>query len=103
MIITEQAKPCDINKISNLDRHIPPCRLEECIENGQVYILKVIPGENHGTDISGSRIAGVLRYSLFWQTIPFLELIYLEEPYRRCGFGTEMMKVWENLMGTSKN
>jgi GNAT superfamily N-acetyltransferase len=59
--------------------------LDECIEQGQVYVLE-------DTDDS---VFGVLRYSLFWQTIPFLDLIYLHESCRGNGFGTEMMRKWE--------
>ena len=43
-------------------------------------------------------IVGVLRYSLFWETIPFLDLLYLEEAYRNRGFGTELMHEWESAM-----
>ena len=75
----------DNRRIANLDRHIPPARLDECIEQGQVYVLE-------DTDDS---VFGVLRYSLFWQTIPFLDLIYLHESCRGKGFGTEMMRKWE--------
>ena len=75
----------DNRRIANLDRHIPPARLDECIEQGQVYVLE-------DTDDS---VFGVLRYSLFWQTIPFLDLIYLDEACRGNGYGTEMMRKWE--------
>lgn len=75
----------DNRRIANLDRHIPPARLDECIEQGQVYVLE-------DTDDS---VFGVLRYSFFWQTIPFLDLIYLDEACRGNGYGTEMMRKWE--------
>ena len=75
----------DNRRIANLDRHIPPARLDECIEQGQVYVLE-------DTDDS---VFGVLRYSFFWQTIPFLDLIYLDEACRGNGYVTEMMRKWE--------
>ena len=74
-----------------LDCHLPPDRLRECIGNGQVYVLK-------GGNADCGRIVGLLRYSLFWQTIPFLDLLYLEEAYRRQGYGTMMMQTWEKAM-----
>ena len=77
----------DQQKIAVLDRHIPSARLEECIERGRIYALN-----------DGDAILGVLRYSLFWQTIPFLDLIYLREDVRNKGFGTEMMRIWETAM-----
>ena len=41
---------------------------------------------------------GVLRYNLFWDIIPFLNLIYFTEPYRGKGFGTKAMLRWEDEM-----
>ena len=86
-MIIELARKKDMENIASLDKHIPLSQLEECIKDGRVYVLK-----------EGDRIVGVLRYSLFWQTIPFLDLLYLDETYRNKGFGTEMMKHWEQAM-----
>jgi hypothetical protein len=33
-------------------------------------------GQNHRVK---DPVVGVLRYSLFWQTIPFLDLLYIDE------------------------
>ena len=86
MITLAQSK--DKQEIARIDCHVPPARLEECIGNGQIYILK------DGSD----SVVGLLRYSFFWQTIPFLDLIYLEESYRGKGLGKEMMRKWEGAM-----
>ena len=82
----EKAQLENIDEISFFDRHIPRERLESCIKNNMVYVL------------FDSEIRGVLRYSLFWQTIPFLDLIFLDESYRDKGYGSEMMKEWETEM-----
>ena len=81
------AQKKDLKSIVAFDSHIPSLRLEECIKKGQIYILK-----------DDENVWGVLRYSLFWQTIPFLDLIYLDEKIRAKGFGTELMRVWETDM-----
>ena len=95
-MIIELAQGKDKQKIAKLDRHIPLLRLEECIGNGQVYVLKDDSidnaDQNHGLKDS---VVGVLRYSLFWQTIPFLDLLYIDEAYRNRGFGMQMMREWE--------
>ena len=70
------------------DSHIPSSRLADCINNNQVYVLQE---ENN--------ILGILRCSLFWQTIPFLDLIYLDEACRGQGWGRRMMEYWEAHMG----
>ncbi len=76
-----------LKAIRSYDRHIPSSRLADCINNNQVYVLR----EEH-------RILGILRYSLFWQAIPFLDLIYLEEACRGLGWGRRMMEYWEAEM-----
>ena len=86
-MVFELCQKEDINAVTELDFHIPVFRLTECIERGLVYVLRE-KGET----------VGVLRYSLFWQTIPFLDHLYLKEDYRRIGCGTRMMREWEKEM-----
>ncbi|MBQ7922046.1 MAG: GNAT family N-acetyltransferase [Clostridia bacterium] len=98
-MIIELAKGKEKQKIAKLDRHIPSPRLGECIGNGRVYVLKDDSVKNGGQNHRlKDPIVGVLRYSLFWQTIPFLDLLYIDESYRRMGYGTKMMREWENDM-----
>ena len=78
------AVPADLDGIRNYDRHIPAARLEDCIRRGQVVVL-----EDNG------KILGVLRWNLFWQSLPFLDLIFLDDALRGQGWGTEMMALWE--------
>ena len=98
-MIIELAQSKDKPKIAKLDCHISLSRLGECIYNGQVYILKddsIKNGEqNHRLK---DPVVGVLRYSLFWQTIPFLDLLYIDAAYRHQGFGMQMMHDWEETM-----
>ena len=41
---------------------------------------------------------GVMRYNLFWDSIPFLTLIHFEEAYQGEGFGRQTMLAWEKEM-----
>lgn len=41
---------------------------------------------------------GVLRYNLFWDHIPFLNLIYIQDDYQRKGYGKLAMLQWERDM-----
>ena len=61
----------DKQKIIKYDNHIHHNKVGECIWNQHVYVL-----------CDEKKIVGVLRYSLFWQSIPFLDLIYIDEDYR---------------------
>lgn len=73
--------------IRKYDGHIPFDRIRECIGNQRIYVL-----------CEEAEILGVLRYSLFWQSIPFLDLLYIDENYRGKGFGRRMMAHWESAM-----
>lgn len=75
------------SQIEKYDKHISSERLKECIKGNFVYVLK-----------DGNSIVGILRYSLFWQTIPFLDLIYIDEAYQGRGYGRQMMEYWERTL-----
>ena len=81
------AVPADLEGVRQYDRHIPASRLADCIRRGLVDVL-----------VEDGRIVGVLRWSLFWQSLPFLDLIYLDESLRGHGWGTNMMAHWETNM-----
>ena len=46
----------------------------------------------------GNRPIGVMRYNLFWDKIPFLTLICLDESHHKRGFGKQAMFFWEAEM-----
>ena len=87
------AEKHDLIKAVLLDSHIPAEKLAESLEKCRVYLLESSEGKTEG----------ILRFSFFWQTIPFLDLIYLNENYRNRGFGTLMMDKWENDMKTRRS
>ena len=66
------------------DRHIAPDELTRKIESGRCYLLR----ENAAP-------VGVLRYNYFWDTVPFVTLLFLEESARGKGYGTRAMARWE--------
>ncbi len=45
--------------------------------------------------LEGERIIGILRWSLFWDEIPFCNLLYLAEDRRGRGYGSLLMARWE--------
>jgi ribosomal protein S18 acetylase RimI-like enzyme len=73
--------------LSEHDKHISEKILKNKIENMELYIA-----ENDGKTI------GWLRYNLFWDNIPFMNMIYFLEEYRKMGMGTELIIYWENEM-----
>ena len=77
----------DKKQILKYDCHVHHNKVGECIYNGLVNVL-----------CDGEIIVGVLRWNLFWQSIPFLDLIYIDEAYRGQGWGSKMMADWEETM-----
>ena len=77
----------DKKKILKYDSHIHHNKVGECIYNGLVDVL-----------CDDDKIVGVLRYNLFWQSIPFLDLLFIDEAYRGQGWGSKMMADWEENM-----
>ena len=41
---------------------------------------------------------GWLRYNLFWDNTPFMNMLYLLDDYRGQGFGTKIVSFWEQEM-----
>ena len=81
------AVSADKEQVRKYDRHIHPDRVDACITSGLVELL-----------CDGEKIMGVLRWNLFWQSIPFLDLIFIDEAYRGQGWGRKMMAKWEDSM-----
>lgn len=79
-------------KISDLellrqDRHISENELKNSISCKRVYIA-----EENGV------FAGWLRYNLFWDNTPFMNMLYVLDGYRGSGFGKALVSRWENDM-----
>ena len=69
------------------DNHISEKILRKKIENKEILVM-----ENNG------KIIGWLRYNLFWDNIPFMNMIYFLEEYRKIGLGKKLVEFWENEM-----
>ncbi len=59
-------------------------------------LLQSRPGQMTRWIKTDGGIVGILRYQLFWETIPFLTLLLLKEAHRRQGFGRAAMALWES-------
>lgn len=77
----------DRNFLLSRDSHIKEAVLEDSIKNKREIVLFV-----------DGCYAGWLRYNLFWDEIPFMNMLYLIEEFRGKGFGTQMVIFWENEM-----
>ncbi len=81
------AKEADISLLIEHDKHIPKEELGNSIRLRRIYIA-----EENGS------FAGWLRYNLFWDNTPFMNLLYILEEYRGKGLGRQLVTFWENEM-----
>lgn len=70
-----------------MDRHLPEELFGKKVRDRMGYLL---------TD--GGVPAGLLRYNLFWDSIPFCCLLFVEEAKRGQGGGRALMDHWEGEM-----
>ncbi len=80
----------DCAALHQYDCHIAEDILKKRIEDNQVIVA-----------LEGERLIGWLRYSLFWDNIPFMNLLYLLDAYRGNGYGTRLVRFWEQEMAKS--
>ena len=77
----------DLPVLASYDRHISEKELGNLIHLGRMTVL----------DVDGE-FAGWLRWNLFWDNTPFLNMLFLLAPHRGKGYGREMMTYWEARM-----
>ena len=71
----------------SLERGLSESEYESKARDKRCYILR--------DDV---KPVGIMRYNLFWDSTPFLTLIFFEEAQRRKGFGAKAISHWENEM-----
>ena len=77
----------DLAILSRYDKHIRQEELQSGISLGRVIVM-----EQEGT------IIGWLRWNLFWDNTPFMNMLFFLEGYRRQGYGKAMVSFWEKSM-----
>lgn len=87
MLEVHHATNADIPIWFDYDKHISESELLLKISVNRCYTLK-----------NDDDVIGVMRYNLFWDSIPFLTMIYLDESARGKGYGRQAMLHWENEM-----
>lgn len=83
-VSTRVAGNADLAFLAAVDVHLTPARLAQVVESGRVMIA----------DESGAPVA-CLRWGLFWDEIPFMNLLWVVESARGQGVGTALVQAWE--------
>ena len=88
MVIVEFADETrDGDYLVTKDRYVPPEMVRRKIRQREVIVIKV-----------DGRPVGWLRYGYFWDEIPMMTRLRIEEGHRGKGLGTKLVKFWEKEM-----
>lgn len=77
----------DIEIIDLNDKHISKEEIKNIIKLKKIYILE-----------EKNDFIGWIRYNLFWDKTPFMNMIYILDEYRGQGFGRVAIEFWEQEM-----
>lgn len=81
------AQTNDLKILSLNDKHINKGELENLIRLNRVYIIEI-----------NGKFIGWLRYNMFWDNTPFMNMLYISEENRDQGFGKLLVEHWESEM-----
>lgn len=81
------ATEADLGYISERDKHLAKPLISTKIKAKEIYILRESDQE-----------IGWMRFNYFWDNTPFMNLIWIDEPYRGQGFGKQVVLHWEEQM-----
>ena len=81
------AEESDLEILSRNDKHISAEILSKKISDKNILIAE-----------TEENFAGWLRYNLFWDEIPFMNMLFVLENFRGIGIGGKLVSEWEKLM-----
>lgn len=84
MIRVRLATSADQGFLHENEHDIDPVELSDIQHRGRTLVAEVT-GQN----------AGWLRWGLFWDTVPFMIMLFVLEKYRGLGVGRRLVDVWE--------
>lgn len=84
------AQQKDVDFLLKYDKHVDKNELYSLVALGRILIAE----DNYNS-------IGWLRWNLFWDNTPFVNMLFLLEEYRNIGHGKEIMVYWEKLMKES--
>jgi len=77
----------DFEIIHNYDKHISEEELKTILCLGRVIVAE-----------QNNQFIGWLRYNLFWDNTPFMNMLFVLEEFRESGIGKELVLYWEKAM-----
>ena len=83
-VTTRTATAADLPFLREVDRHVSAEVLTEVVGSGHVLLAE-----------SGGFSVGLLRWGLFWDALPFMNLLHVVPARRGQGVGTVLVTSWE--------
>ena len=77
----------DFALLREFDHHISEAELKNSIRANRVLVM-----------YHNAVFMGWLRFNLFWDSIPFMNMLYVLEAYRGKGYGRRLTAFWEKEM-----
>lgn len=81
------AEECDFEILSRNDKHVSAEMLKKKISDKNILIAE-----------KDGEFAGWLRYNLFWDEMPFMNMLFVTEKFRSTGIGGALVRSWEKMM-----
>ena len=69
------------------DHHTQPEVITKKVEDAEIIVV-----------LDNEQNIGWLRFNYFWDQIPFMNMLWLEEDYGKKGIGTKLVNFWEMEM-----
>ncbi|GAB6989102.1 GNAT family N-acetyltransferase [Paenibacillus pini] len=83
----DYAVESDYPYIVENDKHLIETLIRQKINNHEIFILR-----------DRNQEIGWMRYGYFWDHIPFMNMIWIDEEHRGQGFGEKVITYWEEIM-----
>ncbi|MDE2487742.1 MAG: GNAT family N-acetyltransferase [Alphaproteobacteria bacterium] len=81
----ERAHSGDLAWLVSVDRHVSRDWVQSCVESEAYLVAR-----------RGDDAAGFLRHSMFWRSIPFMDLVFVDVRLRGKGVGSRLFSAWED-------
>ena len=87
MMMIRHVEPQDKAAWFALDHDFPEASFDEKVRSRQGYVC-----------VEDGKIVGILRFNLFWDSIPFCTMLRVDAASQGRGYGRQLMERWEQDM-----